>query len=173
MKRPTIGVCGAATADPQLAGIAERLGAAVHAAGFNLVCGGLGGVMEAAARGYASSRGDRPEGVVVGILPGADASAANAYCDVVIPTGMGFARNALVVLAADGVVLCGGGTGTLSEAALAWQLGRPLCALATSGGWAAELAGRTLDHRRTDRIESFCDPAAAVAYLGSGILGRA
>jgi uncharacterized protein (TIGR00725 family) len=151
--------------------MAERLGGAIHRAGFDLVCGGLGGVMEAAARGYARARGDQ-RGVVVGILPGADAQAASRDCDVVIPTGMGFARNALVVLSADGVVLCGGGTGTLSEAAFAWQFGRPLCSLAPSGGWARELAGRTLDDRRPDRIEAFDDPTAAVAYLKGAILGR-
>jgi hypothetical protein len=164
MKRPTLGVCGAATADADLARLAETLGAAVWRAGFDLVCGGLGGVMDAAARGYAEARG-AGAGTVIGILPGAEASRASPHCDVVIPTGLGFARNVLVVLASDGVVLCGGGTGTLSEAALAWQYGRPICALRPSGGWAAELAGRTLDDKRADRVEGFDDPAAAVAHI--------
>ena len=158
-----------------MASLGERLGAAIFEGGFNLVCGGLFGVMEAAARGYAAARGDGSgaivAGVVVGILPGVDARAASRYCDIVLPTGLGFARNVLVVLAADGVVLCGGGTGTLSEAALAWQHGRPVCALRPSGGWAAELAGRTLDDKRTDRVEPFEDPAAAVAHLRRAILG--
>jgi len=171
VRRHTIAVCGASRANGPLIMVAERLGAEIFAAGFDLVCGGLGGVMEAAARGYALARGDRP-GVVVGILPGADGRAASRYCDVVVPTGIGFARNVLVVLAGDGVVLCGGGTGTLSEAALAWQHGRPLCALRTSGGWAEQLAGRTLDDRRADRVEAFDDPAAAVEHLRRAILGR-
>lgn len=168
MKRPSLGVCGASTADPALAALAERLGAAAWRAGFDLVCGGLSGVMEATARGYAAARGSG-SGVVIGILPGTDPRAANPHCDVIIPTGMGFARNALVVLAADGVVLCGGGTGTLSEAALAWQYGRPVCALRLSGGWAAELCDRTLDHRRSDRVEGFDDPADAVAYVQDAV----
>jgi uncharacterized protein (TIGR00725 family) len=171
VRRSTIAVCGSSRSDGALAVLGERLGAAICDGGFNLVCGGLGGVMEAAALGYASARGNGP-GVVVGIVPGSDARAASVYCDVVVPTGMGFARNVLVVLAGDGVVLCGGGSGTLSEAALAWQHGRPVCALRPSGGWAEALAGRSLDDRRIDRVEGFDDPAAAVAFLRGAILGR-
>jgi len=89
-----------------------------------LVCGGLGGVMEAACRG-ARDAGGR----TVGILPGADRSAANRFVDVAIPTGLGEARNALVVRSADALVAVGGGYGTLSEIALALKAGKPVVGL--------------------------------------------
>jgi len=82
--------------------------------GVVLVCGGLGGVMEAACRGAKGAGG-----MTVGILPGSDRSDANQFVEVAIPTGLGEARNALVVRAADAVVAIGGGYGTLSEIALA------------------------------------------------------
>lgn len=91
-----------------------------------VVCGGLGGVMEAAAHG-ASEAG----GVVVGLLPGDDRSAANPYVTVAIPTGMGEMRNALLVRAADVVLCIGGSWGTLSELALAVRTGVPVVTLGT------------------------------------------
>ncbi|MEK6608474.1 MAG: TIGR00725 family protein [Myxococcota bacterium] len=165
MRRPTIAVCGASGAlTPELERLAEELGGEIWRAGFDLVCGGQDGVMEAVSRGYAQARGDRP-GTIIGILPGSAAADANAYCDLVVPTGLGYARNTLVVLAGDGIVLCGGGSGTLSEAAFAWQFGKPIAALEPSGGWARELAGRALDGRRADRIHAATTPADAVAWL--------
>jgi uncharacterized protein (TIGR00725 family) len=98
---------------------AEEVGAGVAAAGAVLVCGGLGGVMEAACRG-ARSRG----GVTVGLLPGLDREDANGWVTFALPTGMGEMRNALIVRAADGVIAIGGAWGTLSEIALALRLGK-------------------------------------------------
>lgn len=91
-----------------------------------LVCGGLGGVMEAACRG-AKSKG----GTTVGILPGGRRAEANPYVDVAITTGLGEARNALVVRSADGVVAVGGGYGTLSEIGFALKIGKPVVGLDT------------------------------------------
>jgi uncharacterized protein (TIGR00725 family) len=105
---------------------AEDAGAAVAEAGATLVCGGLGGVMEAACRG-ARSRG----GLTVGILPGDDRDAANGWVAVGLPTGLGEARNVLVVRAAHAVVAVGGGWGTLSEIALALRAGRPVVGVGT------------------------------------------
>jgi uncharacterized protein (TIGR00725 family) len=84
-----------------------------------VVCGGLGGVMEAACRGA-----KRAGGTTIGILPGADRGAANRFVDVAIPTGLGEARNPLVVRAADAVIAVGGGYGTLSEIAFALKAGK-------------------------------------------------
>jgi uncharacterized protein (TIGR00725 family) len=84
-----------------------------------VVCGGLGGVMEAACRGAKEAGGQ-----TVGILPGSDRAAANEFVDVAIPTGLGEARNALVVRAADALIAVGGGYGTLSEIALALKAGK-------------------------------------------------
>lgn len=117
---------GPGDAEPEELVRAEEAGAAVAEAGAGLVCGGLGGVMEAACRG-ARSRG----GLTVGLLPGSDRDAANGWVVVALPTGLGEARNALVVRAADAVVAIGGGWGTLSEIALALKTGVPVVGLWT------------------------------------------
>jgi uncharacterized protein (TIGR00725 family) len=122
----------------------------------------MGGVMQAAARGGQEARAAGGQGIVVGILPVAELDGGNPYCDLVIPTGMGVARNVLVVRSADAVVLVGGGAGTLSEAAYAWQFGKPVVALAGSGGWSDRLAGTALDDRRSDRVLVAAMPEEAV-----------
>jgi uncharacterized protein (TIGR00725 family) len=91
-----------------------------------LVTGGLGGVMEAACRGAREAGG-----TTIGILPGSDRSAANAYVGIAIPTGLGEARNALVVRAADALIAIGGGYGTLSEIAFALKAGKRVVGLGT------------------------------------------
>lgn len=132
-----IAVCGAGQADAALATVAEAVGGAIARAGAILVCGGLGGVMEAAARG-ATAQG----GLTVGVLPGAASQAANPYIAVPLPTGMGEARNALVVRFAEAVIAIGGGWGTLSEVALATKMGIPVILLAPglTGGLGLETA---------------------------------
>jgi uncharacterized protein (TIGR00725 family) len=106
---------------------AEEVGAALARAGAVLVCGGLGGVMEAACRG-ARAEG----GVTLGILPGADRAAANAWVSVAVATGLGELRNGLVVRCADAVIAIGGEYGTLSEIALALKGGQRVVGL---GSW--------------------------------------
>lgn len=171
-RRRVIAVCGASgSIDGALALLAEDLGGEICRADFDLACGGLDGVMEAVSRGYARARAASGGGLVIGILPGARADEANEHLDVAVPTGLGYARNTLVVLAGDGVVLCGGGSGTLSEAAFAWQFAKPIAALAPSGGWARELAGRALDARRADAIFAAATAAEAVAYLARRLAG--
>jgi uncharacterized protein (TIGR00725 family) len=91
-----------------------------------LVCGGLGGVMEAACRGAKEAGG-----TTVGILPGSDRAAANRFVDVPIPTGLGEGRNVLVVRAADALIAVGGGHGTLSEIAFALKTGKRVIGLGT------------------------------------------
>lgn len=119
-----VAVIGGARCSANEAAAAEAVGRAVAAAGAVLVCGGLGGVMEAAARGAAQAGG-----LTVGILPGTDAGSANPWIRVPLPTGMGEGRNILVVRAADAVVAVGGEWGTLSEIALARKIGVPVIAL--------------------------------------------
>jgi uncharacterized protein (TIGR00725 family) len=105
---------------------AEAVGRLLAAGGAVLVCGGLGGVMEAAARGAASGGG-----TVVGILPGSDRGEANEHVTVALATGLGEMRNALVVRAVDAVVAVGGAYGTLSEIALALRTGVPVVGVGT------------------------------------------
>jgi uncharacterized protein (TIGR00725 family) len=125
--------------------VAEAVGRELAARGAVVVCGGLGGVMEAACRGAKESGG-----VTVGILPGTDRAAANAFVDVAIPTGLGEARNALVVRAADALIAVGGGYGTLSEIALALKAGKRVVGL---------------DSWEIEGVTGAADPAGAVAAV--------
>ena len=105
---------------------AEEIGRLLAEAGAVLVCGGLGGAMEAACRGARSA-----DGMTVGILPGGDRHEANPYVQFALPTGLGEGRNALVVRAADAVIAVGGGYGTLSEIALALRARKPVVGIDT------------------------------------------
>ena len=128
MERPLyIAVVGGGRCDAAEYSVAQRLGRLIGLEGAVLVCGGLAGVMEAAARG-AKDVG----GVTIGILPGHDRAPANPYLDYAISTGMGQARNLAVVSSGDVVIAVGGGYGTLSEIGLAAKIGRPVVIL---GGW--------------------------------------
>ena len=170
-RAPTVALCGASRVDdPEVEQAARELGAEVAKRGWTLVCGGMGGVMAAACRGLREARaaglGDADQARCVGILPCDSPFGGNAYLDVVIPTGLGMARNALVVKAGDAVVLANGASGTLSEAAMAWQLNRPMVALARTGGWAQELARRgTLDHRSRQEVFAAESVAQAMDHL--------
>jgi uncharacterized protein (TIGR00725 family) len=119
-----VGVCGAGVADRELYDKAYRVGRLIAARGWAVVCGGLGGVMEAASKGAAEAGG-----VVIGIIPGYESNAANPYVTYTVATGMGHARNVIIAASADAVIAVGGGYGTLSEMALATKLGRPVVAL--------------------------------------------
>lgn len=121
---------------------AEAVGRGLAGQGAVVVCGGLGGVMAAACRGAKEAGG-----TTVGILPGTDRSQANPWVDVAVPTGMGEARNALVVRSADTVVALAGEYGTLSEIALALKLGRPVVGLGT---W--EIAGVQVAENPADAV---------------------
>src|SRR4051812_43423178 len=115
---------GAEHCSEEQAWLAEDVGARLAEAGAVGVTGGLGGVVEAACRGAKLRRG-----VTVGVLAGDGRGAANGWVDVVVATGLGEMRNALVVRASDGVVAVGGGLGTLSEVAFALRTGVPVTGL--------------------------------------------
>ena len=137
-----VAVVGAGRADDAEARAAEAVGRALAEAGAVVVCGGLGGVMEAACRGAKAGGG-----TTVGILPGASRADANPHVDVALATGLGEARNALVVRAVDVLVAVGGEYGTLSEIALALKAGKPVVGVGT---W--EIEG----------VRAAADPAEAV-----------
>jgi uncharacterized protein (TIGR00725 family) len=119
-------VVGAGDARGDELGLAEEVGRLLGARNAVVVCGGLGGVMEAACRGARESGGS-----TLGILPGLERADANPYVEVAVPTGLGEARNALVVRAADALIAIAGGYGTLSEVALALKTGKPVVGLAS------------------------------------------
>lgn len=130
-------VIGAGRASTDQESAAEAAGRALAAAGAVVVCGGLGGVMEAVCRGAKGAGGS-----TVGILPGAGRADANEFVDGAIATGLGEARNALVVRAADAMIAIGGGYGTLSEIALALKAGKPVVGIGT---WAIDGVEATPD----------------------------
>lgn len=129
-----IGVIGGREISHEVADLAEEIGREIARRGAVLVCGGLGGVMEAACRG-ASAEG----GLTVGILPGDDRRAANPYVRIPIVTGLGAARNVAVVRSSQAVIAVNGGYGTLSEIGHALQSGIPVVGLET---WSLTTGGR-------------------------------
>ena len=125
-KRKLIAVIGGSQCSSQEAKLAEEVGRELARRGAVLICGGLGGIMEAACRG-ASSEG----GLTVGILPGESRQSANPYVQMPIVTGIGYARNVAVVKSAQAVIAIGGSYGTLSEIGHALQSGIPVISLNT------------------------------------------
>ena len=141
--------------------MALEVGRALARRGALVVCGGLGGVMEAACRG-AREEG----GLTVGLLPGLDRGEANAHVQIALPTGLGEARNALVVRAADAVIAVGGEFGTLSEIALALKAGTPVVGVGT---WELSKGGRAVDAiDRADGAEDAVERALALVRRQTG-----
>jgi uncharacterized protein (TIGR00725 family) len=143
-----IGIIGAAQGQctQELYDFAYETGLLLGAKGFTIACGGMGGVMEAACKGVKSSPATF-RNQTIGIIPGAQPSEANPYVDLVIPSGIGIARNILIINSAHMLIAFGGGAGTLSEIAFAWQKGKTVLCVTAFGGWAAEMAGKQIDGR--------------------------
>jgi hypothetical protein len=148
-REPYIAVIGPSAGTPAELAIGQAVGRLIAEAGAVLVCGGMGGVMEAAAGGCADAGGRS-----VGILPSESRVDANPYVTVAVATGLGEARNAIVVRTADAVIAIRGEFGTLSEIALALKMGRPVIGLGT---W--ELAK---DGVPVDAVVRASDPQDAV-----------
>jgi uncharacterized protein (TIGR00725 family) len=119
-----IGVIGGSEAPPDILLLAEKVGRLIARSGCVLVCGGLGGVMEAACRGAKAE-----SGFTVGILPGPAKNEANEYVDLAIATNMGHARNAVIAHTADTLIAVGGRYGTLSEIGFSLGLGKKVVGL--------------------------------------------
>jgi uncharacterized protein (TIGR00725 family) len=161
--RVIIGVMGPAACDPQTADIARAVGRGVAERGGVLLCGGRGGVMEAAAQGAQEAAG-----LTVGILPGVNQrdSPPNAHIDIALFTGLGEARNWLNVCASDAVIAIGGGFGTLSEIALALKAQKPVVLI---GSWRFEIEGVVPNIPRA----SSASEAVGLAFAaGGGAAGR-
>jgi uncharacterized protein (TIGR00725 family) len=124
--RTLIGVIGSRQCDDEILDLAYQVGNNIADKGFGLICGGLSGVMEAACKGAREAGG-----LTVGVLPGESPDSANQFVDVRIATGMGIARNVIIVRSAAAVIAVSGGAGTLSEIAHCLQLGVPVIGLRT------------------------------------------
>lgn len=125
-----------------------------------LITGGLGGVMEAASKGSSENNG-----MAIGIIPFDDLDYANKYCGVVVCTGIGFARNFITAYSADGVIIVGGGIGTLIEAGVAYMKEKPIVAMFGSGGIADKYAGKYLDERKLVKILAAKTPKEAMDII--------
>jgi len=161
-RRRQIAVVGKGEPDDELAPLAEEVGRRLAEAGALVVCGGRGGVMEAAARGAREAGGE-----VIGVLPGEDPGAANPHVTHVVATGIGHARNLAVVASADAVVAIGGEWGTLAEMAFARRLERPVVALR---GWRVSGPG-PMEGGPGIAIAFDAAEAAELALSGAGARG--
>jgi uncharacterized protein (TIGR00725 family) len=146
--RLAIAVIGAGEASHETKALAREVGRGIAERGAVLICGGRGGVMEAAGAGAQAAGGH-----TIGILPNYDRSSANSHIEFVIATGMGQARNVIVVASASAVIALPGEAGTLSEIGLALKIGRPVVAL---GAW-----------REIEGVRHAATPEAAVTLAFS------
>jgi len=145
---------------PDLEKVAYQTGMEVAKSEAVLITGGLGGVMKAACRGAKDGGG-----LTVGIIPQNDPSFANEFCDIVIPSGIGLSRDFLTALSADGVIIIGGASGTLSETCAAYMYKRPIVAIKNTGGIAERYADQYLDHRQNVKIIGVTSPKEAIKVI--------
>ena len=153
MRRSIVGVMGGSSVSGDVCAVAHKLGGLIAERGWVLLNGGRdAGVMAASARGAKQAGG-----IVIGVLPDRDASAASPDLDYVIVTGMGDARNLVNVLSADVVIACPGGAGTMSEISLALKNGKRVILL----GW--DIGEALRDFRRSGLLTAVDRPADAIA----------
>lgn len=157
---PVVAVVGAGDADEDTRSLAEGVGREIAKAGYWLVCGGRGGVMEAASRGARKTGG-----MTIGILPGTDRNDANPHIELPIITDMGEGRNLLVVRNADAVIAVGGEWGTLSEIAFARKIGKPVVGLRT---WSLQKP----DNSPVDDITEVETPEEAITVVMTALARR-
>ena len=124
VRKKVIGIIGGHSCNRTVEQLAQDLGEKAAKVVYFLVCGGLGGTMEAVCKGFKAGNG-----LTIGIIPSYNKDDANKYVDIVVPSGLGLARNVLVVKSADVIVALPGEAGTLSEIAYALQLGIPVISL--------------------------------------------
>ena len=140
--------------------IAFEVGKEIARSGSILICGGLGGVMEAACRGA-----KKYDGLTIGIIPQEEFSFANKFCDVVICTGIGFARDIIVATSADGIIAIGGGVGTMIELGVGYIKNKLMVVVAGSGGVSDRYGGMFLDERKIVPLMIAKDARSAVQMV--------
>jgi uncharacterized protein (TIGR00725 family) len=140
--------------------MAYEVGKSIATSGAVLVCGGLGGVMEAACRGAKDAGG-----TTVGVIPQEEFSHANQFCDIVVCTGIGFARDFIVASSADAIIAVGGGVGTLIEMGVGYMTRKTVVTIAGTGGVAEMYGGKYLDERNRVKILVAPDAKTAVDMI--------
>jgi uncharacterized protein (TIGR00725 family) len=140
--------------------IAFEVGKEIARSGSILICGGLGGVMEAACRGAKEN-----DGLTIGIIPQEEFSFANKFCDIVICTGIGFGRDIIVATSADGIIAIGGGVGTMIELGVGYIKNKLMVVVAGSGGVSDMYGGKFLDERKIVPLMIAKDARSAVQMV--------
>lgn len=143
--------------------LAYEVGKEIALSGSVLICGGLGGVMESACKGAKENKG-----TTIGIIPQEEFHYANQFCDVVICTGIGFARDFIVASSADGIIAIGGGIGTLIEMGVGYMNKKTIVTIKGSGGVADMYGGKYLDERNRVPIIVAKDAKSAVQTILNG-----
>ncbi|UPS91391.1 TIGR00725 family protein [Bizionia sp. M204] len=150
-----IGIIGSneSQCSKELYEFAYALGVYLGQKEFTVINGGMQGTMEAVSKGVKSVKDTKCK--VVGILPFEDGQKANKYLDITIPTGIGFARNSVLVLSSNVLIALGGGAGTLNEISYAWQFGKKVFCYTGAEGWSKKLANQNLDNRKENLLIGF------------------
>lgn len=150
-----IGVIGSneSQCSKELYSFAYALGLFLGKRECTVLNGGMQGTMEAVSKGVRASENINSK--VVGVLPFDNSLKANKYLDIVIPTGIGFARNSILVLSSDVLIALGGGAGTLNEISYAWQFGKKVFCYTGAEGWSKNLANQNLDDRKENLLVGF------------------
>lgn len=164
---PQVAIVGSSEADANALKIAEQAGAVIARLGAALVTGGRGGVMAAASKGCVEAGG-----TVIAVTPHKQMDEVNDYAHYHIPTGMGWARNAITGMAGDVVLVIGGMAGTMSEIAYAWMYDRPIIAMSCCEGWSKRMASQKVDDRRNDTIIDCKTIAELETALKAQLQGR-
>jgi uncharacterized protein (TIGR00725 family) len=154
---PVVGVIGPSkfTCTSEVYEFGIELGKMIAGLNVHLVCGGMEGIMEAVCLGFMQTK--KKKGVAIGITPYDKRGASNPYCDIIIPSGIGISRNAIIVNSSDVLVAVAGGAGTLSEIAFAWQKSKHVICYDGFEGWAKQLGGTQLDTRRRKLLHAASD----------------
>ena len=164
--RKRVGIIGsnASIATEKQCEFAHKLGKLLVDNEFDIINGGMGGIMEASAKGATESNNyDRAS--VIGFLPVIRYDLGNKFSGIQIISDIGSARNRFIILNSIALIAIGGGAGTLNEISLAWELGKPIAAYNNGGGWASKLAGQKIDDRRKDEIYSVIQPMEVIDWL--------
>ena len=169
MKRPMIGVIGHSIHARRIhLEVAEKIGKLIAKKGGIVVCGGRNvGVMDAVARGV-----KKEGGICIGILPESDLSQASEHLTIAIPTGLGYARNQIVALASDVVIVIGGGVGTLTEMAYAYNAGKPIIVIEGLDSIGEQFIGKYMDEKKKVKIRGVRTPEEAVELAFKLIEGK-
>ena len=152
------------TCTDEIYSLGLELGRELAQRDLTIISGGMEGLMEAVFKG-AHSYDNYRLGTTVGIIPFLEKERANQYCDVIIPSGIGFARNQIVVSSGDIIIAIGGGAGTMSEIAFAWQFNKKVICYSGFGGWSEKLAGLDLDNRKSNLLQEANSIQAILSIL--------